>query len=57
VELIEKIVEGVEGLMTEREARGYRTEMLKERADFWKQNDYYHFCIPFDVWGGLELPD
>jgi len=55
-ELIEKIVEGVEGLMTQDEAEGYRTEMLKERVDFWKTIDYHHFCIPFDTWDVPEFP-
>ena len=55
VEIIEKIVEDVEGPMTENEAIEFRREMLAERAIFWERNDSYHFCIPFDIWDGPEF--
>jgi len=50
VELVEKIVDHVEGKMSWDEALDFRREMLDDREDFWIQNDNYHFCIPFDIW-------
>ena len=49
-ELVEKIVDLVEGTMTRDEAAGFRKEMLEERENFWRQHDYYYFCLPFDIW-------
>jgi hypothetical protein len=49
-EVFEKIIENVEGTMTEDEAEGFRREMFAERSIFWRLHDSYHFCIPFDVW-------
>src|ERR1700722_6903140 len=49
VEIVQQIVEKVEGLMSESEAMGLRQEILEERSRFTKLNDSYHFCIPFDV--------
>jgi len=53
VELVEKIVNHVEGKMSRDEAVDFRREMLEERVCFWAQNDNYHFCIPFDIWNEL----
>jgi hypothetical protein len=53
LELVEKIVDYVEGKMNWDEAVDFRREMLEERKNFWRQNDHYHFCIPFDIWNEL----
>jgi hypothetical protein len=50
VELIEKIMDDVEGLMSEHEAEAIRQEMLEERRKFWRRSDNDHFCIAFDIW-------
>ncbi|KAF5375214.1 hypothetical protein D9758_000496 [Tetrapyrgos nigripes] len=55
VEIVEKIMEEVEGVMEEEESWAYSEEMLRERTEFWKRNDNYHFCIPFDIWHGPEI--
>lgn len=52
-ELVEKIVDSVEGPMSEDEVENYRNEMIQEREHFWRQNNNYHFCIPFDIWNEL----
>lgn len=56
IELIDKIMTGVEGLMTESEAKGFRREIHEERTRFWGLNDKLHFCVPFDVWNVPQLP-
>jgi len=53
LELVEKIVDCVEGKMSWEEAANFRSEMVEERDNFWRQNDNYHFCIPFDIWDEL----
>jgi hypothetical protein len=53
IELVEKIVNHVEGKMSRDEAVDFRREMVEERESFWAQNDNYHFCIPFDIWNEL----
>jgi hypothetical protein len=53
-EIIEQIMADVEGVMTREEAKRMRTEMLEERKQFRKQNDSYHFCVPFDVWNATS---
>jgi len=50
VELVAKIVDLVEGKLSEDEAVHLRREMLEERENFWKQNDTAYFCLPFDIW-------
>ncbi|KAJ4470813.1 hypothetical protein J3R30DRAFT_3530719, partial [Lentinula aciculospora] len=55
IEIVEKIVDMVEGLMDEQESRDHSKKLMNERATFWKLNDNYHFCIPFDVWNGPEI--
>ncbi|THV06475.1 hypothetical protein K435DRAFT_773175 [Dendrothele bispora CBS 962.96] len=54
VELIDEIMEQVESVMSEEESLRYSEEMLRERTEFWKRNDNYHFCIPFDIWHGPQ---
>lgn len=55
VEIIERIMDAVEGKMTDVEADHYRERMLAERDGFRKMNDQYHFCVPFDIWGSNSL--
>ncbi|KIK62232.1 hypothetical protein GYMLUDRAFT_42178 [Collybiopsis luxurians FD-317 M1] len=55
VELIDKIVDMVDGLVDEDESRRCKEALTEERERFWKSNDNYHFCIPFDVWNGPEM--
>jgi len=50
VELVEKIMDHVEGKMNWDEAVDFRRDMIAERESFWRQNNKYHFCIPFDIW-------
>ncbi|OBZ68456.1 hypothetical protein A0H81_11485 [Grifola frondosa] len=50
VEIVEHIIEMVEGLMTDEEARMYAKEMRAEREQFWKLHDERRFCLPFDIW-------
>lgn len=55
IELAERIIEEVDGLLTEEDASMFRQEMMEEREHFWSQNDNYHFCIPFDIWNELAF--
>jgi hypothetical protein len=55
-EVVEQIMENVEGLMEMVEAEGYRKELLSAREKFWEANNNYHFCIPFDVWSAPDFP-
>lgn len=50
IELIERIVDEVEGKMTDDEAQGYRNKMIDEREAFRTLNEQYHFSVPFDIW-------
>lgn len=52
-ELIEQIVDKVEGKMGWDAAVDFRQQMLEEREHFWIQNDNNYFCIPFDIWNEL----
>ncbi|KAF8963906.1 hypothetical protein BDZ97DRAFT_1904719 [Flammula alnicola] len=54
-ELIERILENVDGLMTSEEAKGYKKKMAEATEQFTQANNSYHFCIPFDIWNGPEL--
>ncbi|GBE77342.1 hypothetical protein SCP_0102150 [Sparassis crispa] len=49
-EIVERIVEEVEGVMTAEEAAAYAKEMREERERFWTLHDEYRFCLPFDIW-------
>jgi hypothetical protein len=53
VELVEKIVDHVEGKMSKEKAVNFQREMWEERETFWRQNDNYHFCLPFDIWNEM----
>ncbi|KAF8913230.1 hypothetical protein CPB84DRAFT_1760716 [Gymnopilus junonius] len=53
-ELIEKILENVEGLMTPKEAGVYREKLVQATEQFTYANNSYHFCIPFDIWNGPD---
>ncbi|KAF7969002.1 hypothetical protein HWV62_28668 [Athelia sp. TMB] len=55
VEVVEQIVDEVDGKMTYIEAEHYRERMLSERENFRKMNDLYHFCVPFDIWSSNSL--
>ncbi|KAJ3512275.1 hypothetical protein NLJ89_g3614 [Agrocybe chaxingu] len=54
-EVIEKILNNVEGLMDESEADSYKKELLEARKRFTRASNSYHFCIPFDIWNGPEV--
>ncbi|KAF9065382.1 hypothetical protein BDP27DRAFT_1424833 [Rhodocollybia butyracea] len=55
IEIVEKIVDMVEGVMDDQESQAYSEKLREERINFWKLNDNYHFCIPFDIWNGPEI--
>lgn len=50
-EIIDRIMEYTQGLMTETEAQEYAREMRRERSQFWEQHDALWFSLPFN---GLE---
>ncbi|KAH9486402.1 hypothetical protein JR316_0000466 [Psilocybe cubensis] len=54
-EVIEKILENVEGVMTSQEAEEYRKKLVEANEQFTLANNSYHFCIPFDIWNGPEM--
>lgn len=54
-ELVEKILEYVEGVMTLQEAEEHRKTLIEATEQFTQANNSYHFCIPFDVWNGPEV--
>ena len=49
-ELVEQILDSVEGIMDGCEAEGYARELREVRERFREANDSCHFCIPFDIW-------
>lgn len=53
-ELIEKILENVEGLITPGEAAIYRERLVQATEQFTHANNSYHYCIPFDIWNGPD---
>lgn len=53
-EIIDKILEYVEGLMTVEEAHDYKIQLMEDRRRFIQANDSYHFCLPFDIWNGPD---
>lgn len=55
VEIVEKIIDMAEGLMNREESQIHSKNVKEERTNFWKMNDNYHFCIPFDIWNGPEI--
>jgi len=54
-ELIQQILDNVEGLMSQEEARDYKERFVQETDQFTQANNSYHFCIPFDIWNGPEI--
>ena len=48
-EVIERIVDGVGGLMSESEADRYAAQMQQERDEFTKLNDARYFSLLFDI--------
>ena len=55
VEVVERIMGYVEGLMEAEEAEGYGRAFLGVRDSFQEANNNYHFCIPFDIWSAPEF--
>ncbi|KAI5124308.1 hypothetical protein M0805_008916 [Coniferiporia weirii] len=55
-EVLERIVDMVESVLSEEEAERYRTEMLKEREDFAQVHDEKYYSLPFDLDVVEELP-
>lgn len=53
-EVVEVIMQNVKGLMTVEETKLYRKQLEDEADRFTHSNNSYHFCIPFDIWGGAE---
>ncbi len=53
-EVVEMIMQNVNGLMTAEEAERYRKQLIDETDRFTHANNSYHFCIPFDIWNGPE---
>jgi hypothetical protein len=51
-ELIQQILDNVEGLTSHEEARDYKERFVQETDQFTQANNSYHFCIPFDIWNG-----
>ncbi|EJD05709.1 uncharacterized protein FOMMEDRAFT_77890 [Fomitiporia mediterranea MF3/22] len=48
-EVLEKIVDMVEGVFSDEEAEKYRAEITQEREVFRTVNDRNYFCLPFSV--------
>lgn len=53
-EVVEVIMQNVDGLMTAEEAELYRKQLIDETGHFTHANNSYHFCIPFDIWNDPE---
>ncbi|EMD31133.1 hypothetical protein CERSUDRAFT_60433 [Gelatoporia subvermispora B] len=47
-EIVEQIVDEIEGLLTEEEAFVLSEQMRTEREEFWELHDRRWFCLPFD---------
>ena len=47
-EIIERILDHVDGLMSEKEAQVYAQEMKRERISFWKEHNLRWFSLPFN---------
>ncbi|KAG6872770.1 hypothetical protein C0995_006809 [Termitomyces sp. Mi166 len=54
-EIVEMVMERVEGVLGEGEARECAKRLREVREVFRVKNDQYHFCIPFDVWSAPEV--
>ena len=49
-EIVERIVDLTEGLMTEEEALRFAVKMRFERQCFWAVHDQFWFSLPFNIW-------
>ncbi|KAG6896769.1 hypothetical protein C0992_006284 [Termitomyces sp. T32_za158] len=54
-EVVEMVVQRVEGVVGEDEARECARRLREVREVFRVRNDLYHFCIPFDVWSAPDV--
>lgn len=54
-EIIDKILEYAEGLMTVEEAYNHKDQLMADRRRFIQENNSHHFCLPFDIWIGADL--
>lgn len=54
-EIIDKILEHVEGLMSVEEAYNHKAQLMEDRRRFTQANNSYYFCLPFDIWNGPNL--
>ena len=50
IEIIDKIMDFVDGLMTYEEALQHALRMKVEREKFWDAHDEHWFSLPFNVW-------
>ena len=55
VEIVERIMEYVEGVMEVGESEKYGKALWEVRETFREANNNYHFCIPFDIWSSPEF--
>jgi hypothetical protein len=55
VEVVERIMDHVEGMMEVAEAENYGRALVAVRETFREANNNYHFCIPFDIWSAPEF--
>ena len=55
MEVLERIISYVEGVMEVVEAESYGRLCLEAREAFREANNDYHFCIPFDIWSAPEF--
>ncbi|PPQ74419.1 hypothetical protein CVT24_001048 [Panaeolus cyanescens] len=54
-ELIEQVVQNIEGLLTAGEAGMHREDFFAMQKQFSEANNRDYFCIPFDVWQGPHV--
>lgn len=55
MEVVERIMDYVEGVMEVDEAENYGRALMQARETFRDANNNYHFCIPFDIWSAPEF--
>lgn len=48
-EIVDLIVDLVDGVMSDDEAQSHAREMREERRQFWKEHDRARFCLRFDA--------
>lgn len=51
-EIVETIIEMVDGVMTEKESYAFAKEMRKDRETFLNRHNQFWCCLPFDLWPG-----